>query len=134
MITSMRQLIFITMHNKNLDTSMLSRWFFVKGAFDEGVPQFWVPYSEAILVLVGSKPAPDSVQKFRDGHGRPVMVEWLVSEEGLSNAGLLPPYVRVPNVDWGRLFSSLNFFARFCLSDRSNFWLALTHFYFLQVS
>ena len=90
------------MPNKNLDKSMLGRWFFVKGAFSGEVPRFWTPYSEAILVTVDGKKAPYSAQKFRDLHGRPVTVEWLASEECLSNAGLIPPYFRVPRVNWGR--------------------------------
>ena len=52
----------------------------------------------------------DIVQKFKDENGGPVTVEWLASEEGLSNAGLLPPsYTRVPNVNWGRFTSFLKF-------------------------
>ena len=106
---------------------MLFSYFYVKGAFDSSVPQFWKPFSEAKLLTDPTSEADAKAiaalgKQFREAIPTPVTMKWLVSEEGLSNAGLRPPYDAPKDVDWGKcfLFLSLAFMRISFDSPRSN--------------
>ena len=111
---------------------MLGSYFYVKGAFDSSVPQFWKPYSEAKPLADPASEADAKAvaalgKQFSDSIPTTVTVEWLVSKEGLSNAELRPPYDAPKDVDWGKcfLFFSLAFIRTSFDNPRSKFFFPL---------
>ena len=107
------------MPDKNFEDRYSHRWFFVTNAFDERVPQSWTYHCQAVGLSSAHKDQKAALKaqaaRIRGVSGVPFRSELFFTKEVLGAAGLLPPYVRRDECNWGKAFFIFySFIRQFC--------------------